>query len=138
MNCVLQPLYAIILGCSLLFYQLISFHEKLFTSLWCLTFALNVILNLSTIIILDTAIMMIVELGAGWHANQSLSFKTTLRIVQSVRMLLTYRKTEFAECIGKQELSFLNLPSEFGMFFSLWGDLYSFIILRLNGGFNSQ
>ena len=148
MNCVLQPLYAIILGCSLLFYQLISFHEKLFTSLWCLTFALNVILNLSTIIILDTANMMItnisnrillcVELGAGWHPTQSLSFKTTLRIVQSVRMLHFYRKTEFAECIGKQELSFINLPTEFSMFVSLWGDLYSFIILRLNRGFKLQ
>ena len=99
------------------------FMRKLSISMRCLTFTLNVILNLSTIIILDTAIMMIimlcVELGAGWHANQSLSFKTTLRFVQSVRMLPFYRKTEFAECIGKQDLSFLNLPSEFGMFVSL-------------------
>ena len=48
-----------------------------------------------------------------------------------------YRKTEFAECIGKQELSFLNSPAEFGMFVSLRGDLYSFIILRFSSGFNS-
>ena len=73
--------------------------------------------------------------GVGWHANQSLSFKTTMRIVQS-RMLHFYRKTEFAECIGKQELSFLNSPAEFGMFVSLRGDLYSFIILRFSSGFN--
>lgn len=85
------------LDCSLLFYQLIS----LFTSLWCLTFALNVVLNLPTIIILDTAIMMITNI--------------------SNRLLL---------CV--------ELPTEFSMFVSLWGDLYSFVILRLNGGFNSQ
>lgn len=90
MNCVLQSSYAIILDCSLLFYQLIS----LFTSLWCLTFALNVVLNLPTIIILDTAIMMITNI--------------------SNRLLL---------CV--------ELPTEFSMFVSLWGDLYSFVILPL-------
>ena len=63
--------------------------------------------------------------GVGWHANQ---FTEKQKI---------YRKTEFAECIGKQELSFLNSPAEFGMFVSLRGDLYSFIILRFSSGFNS-
>lgn len=50
-----------------------------------------------------------------------------MRIVQWARMLHFYRKTEFAECTGKQELSSLNLPAKFGMFVSLRGDLYSFL-----------
>ena len=84
---------------------------------------------------ISNRILLCVELG-GTQINPRPSRQHCLF---SSRLAQCYWKIEFAECNGKQELSFLNLPAEFGMFVSLRGDLYSQNgILQLNNGFNSQ